>query len=71
MYDKANKILVNPEVRENKQATDAIVQLDDEAVKRVNKSKNKSEALIKEFDRISKVYENAENAIANTIEKMY
>lgn len=71
MYDKANKILVEPEVWENKQATDAITQLDKEAIERVRKSKNKSEALIKEFDRISKVYENAENAIANTIEKMY
>lgn len=71
MYDKANKALVNPEVWQNKQASDAFSQLDDAAVKRINKSKQKSKAVLKEFDKISKAYENAENAIANTIEKMY
>ena len=71
IYDKANKTLVNPEVWENKQAADAYMQLDDEAVQRIKKSKNKSKAVLEEFDRLSKTYENAENAIVNTIDKMY
>jgi hypothetical protein len=71
MYDKANKALVNPEVWQNKQAADAFSQLDDAAVKRIKNSKQKSKTVLEEFDKISKVYENAENAIANTIEKMY
>ena len=71
MYDKANQTLVDPEVWENKQAADAYNQLSPEAVERINKSKSKSEAAIQELDKISKAYENAENAIVNTIDKMY
>jgi hypothetical protein len=58
-------------VWENKQAADAYMQLDDEAVQRIKKSKNKSKTLLEEFDNKSKVYENAENAIAGTIDKMF
>jgi len=71
IYDKANKTLVNPEVWENKQAAEAYTQLDDEAVQRIKKSKQKSKAVLEEFDKKSKMYENAENAIAGTIDKMF
>lgn len=71
IYDKANKTLVNPEVWENKQAAEAYMQLDDEAVQRIKKSKQKSKAVLEEFDKKSKMYENAENAIAGTIDKMF
>lgn len=71
MYDKANKTLVNPEVRENKQATNAYVQLSPEAIERIKKSKNKSQTLLEEFDKLSKAYENSENMIVDTIDKMY
>lgn len=71
IYDKANKTLVNPEIWQNKQAADAYMQLDNEAVKRIKKSKEKSKTLLQEFDKISKMYENAENAIVGTINKMF
>lgn len=71
MWERANKALVNPEVWQNDQAASAFAQLDDAAVQRIKKSKQKSKTVLEEFDKISKVYENAENAIANTIEKMY
>jgi hypothetical protein len=58
-------------VWENKQAAEAYMQLDDEAVQRIKKSKQKSKAVLEEFDKKSKMYENAENAIAGTIDKMF
>ena len=71
MNEKANQTLVDPEIWQNEQASNAYSQLSEDAVKRILKSKNKSKAVLEEFDKISKAYENAENAIVDTIDKMY